>query len=286
MKIIIPGLVVFALWSTLCVRWYVCGVKELCDRSSASNNELVPELADSQVDSTPVVESLPGAPLSFEWSNWEPQLGNEFPQYRDSIQQIFSAEPGAEVEITGLFDPQELNNSNFDNLGLARAQAVKDLLLASGIKRSITVSSQIEDLSSGIGEKITMGVVYKLLPGMPTNTFVIVQKGAKLTIHYPSNKHAVQSDKKVMSAINRLAQQAIKQNRSIVVVGHTDNQGESRGNKILGLVRATEIKEILMESGMPESKVLAESEGEDVPIAGNHNPQGRHLNRRVELVII
>ena len=121
---------------------------------------------------------------------------------------------------------------------------------------------------------------------MPVNTFVIVQKGTKLTIHYPSNTHAVQSDKRVMSAINKLAQQATKQNRSILVVGHTDNQGESRENKILGLVRATEIKDILMDYGVSESKVLAESEGEDVPIASNLNPHGRHLNRRVELVII
>ncbi len=286
MKIIIPGLVVFALWSALCVRWYVCGVKELCDQNPTSNIELVPEPEDLEVNSTPAVESFPGAPLSFEWSNWEPQLGNDFSQYRDSIQQIFSVEPAAEVEITGLYDPQELNNSNFDDLGLARAQAVKDLLLASGIKRSITISSQIEDLSYGIGEKITKGVIYKLLPGMPVNTFVIVQKGTKLTIHYPSNTHAVQSDKRVMSAINKLAQQATKQNRSILVVGHTDNQGESRENKILGLVRATEIKDILMDYGVSESKVLAESEGEDVPIASNLNPQGRHLNRRVELVII
>jgi outer membrane protein OmpA-like peptidoglycan-associated protein len=78
----------------------------------------------------------------------------------------------------------------------------------------------------------------------------------------------------------------MKNDRDLLVVGHTDNHGEAMENKKLGLVRATKVKDILISYGMPERKVLAESEGEDVPLVNNTTKRGRQQNRRVEIIII
>ena len=71
-----------------------------------------------------------------------------------------------------------------------------------------------------------------------------------------------------------------------MVIGHTDSQGETMENNKLGLLRAAEIKEMLLSYGMEEKNVLAESEGESKPLVTNTTPQGRLQNRRVEIVII
>ncbi len=285
MKIVLPGLIVFALWSALCVRWYVCGIHEQCsDQPKDLGEEVV--TPEEVMDSASIIEDVIEAPLTFEWSGADPLVGEEFDNYRDSLMLIFDSEPGSIVEIIGLYDPQELNNSNFENLGFARAQAVKDLLLSSGIKRSINIQAKPEDLSAGLGDRINNGVLFGLNPTLPANGFVINRNGQKLIIHFPSNSANPRSDQQVLDAIRGLAKDALTQKRTILVVGHTDNQGEARENKVLGLIRASKIKDILLDSGMAEEYVLAESEGEEDPLASNGTITGRQLNRRVELVII
>ena len=286
MKIVIPGLVVFALWSWLCVRWYVCGIHELCEDTPALVEQSDPEIAPQLTDTLASVEEPEPAALSFDWSGWQPQIGPSYQDFEDSLILVFDEDPGAIVEITGIYDPQELNDSDFSNLGLARAQAVKDLLLTSGIKRAININAQTEDLSSYLGNQIRNGVSIALTPAVPMEGFAVVREGNKLTIHFPSDSENPRIDAQVLQSLRNLAQEAKDKGLSILVVGHTDSPGDAQKNRILGLKRASSIKDILLEAGLNDTSVLAESEGEDHPIANNATAKGRRLNRRVELVII
>ncbi len=77
----------------------------------------------------------------------------------------------------------------------------------------------------------------------------------------------------------------------IEVIGHTDAKGTEEYNYALGLRRATAVGEALIGLGFPETGVGFSSGGELSPIApnaledGSDNPEGRQLNRRVELVV-
>lgn len=285
MKILIPGLIIFTVWCVISVRWYVCGIQELCDHGQTIANEQEETAPDPLPEE--VLIQLYQAPLSFEWSSAEPITSEEFTAFRDSLVKVFDRSPAAVVEITGLYDQQEINNSEYENLGLARAQNIKQLLLYSGIKRSIRVNSETADLSSGLGGKINHGVSFGLIPQEAPNTdFIISEAKNKLVIHFPSNGAAPESNQQVRKALKKLAGSAMKNDRDLLVVGHTDNHGEAMDNKKLGLVRATKVKDILISYGMPERKVLAESEGEDVPLVNNTTKRGRQQNRRVEIIII
>jgi len=277
MKILIPGLIIFTVWCVISVRWYVCGIQELCDNGESITKELeetAPNFLPEEVLKQPAE-----APLSFEWSSAEPITSEKFTEFRDSIKKVFDRSPAAVVEITGLYDAQEINNSDFENLGLARAQNIKQLLLNSGIKRSIRINSATDDLSSGLGGKINKGIIFGLVPQEAVTTgFIITEAKNKLVIHFPSNSASAESDQQVSKALRKLAGNALKNDRNLLVVGHTDNQGEAMENKKLGLVRATKVKDILISYGMPERKVLAESEGEDVPLVNNTTKRGRQQN--------
>ena len=68
------------------------------------------------------------------------------------------------------------------------------------------------------------------------------------------------------------------------IVGHTDATGDPEPNEALSLERANAIKAALVERGIDEAKLAAAGAGEKRPAAGNDTPEGRALNRRVELI--
>jgi len=75
-------------------------------------------------------------------------------------------------------------------------------------------------------------------------------------------------------------------NSTIQIVGHTDNVGEAGYNQDLSLRRAEAVSDVLLDSGIPVSRIDAIGRGEDQPVASNLTPEGRAQNRRVEIVIL
>lgn len=72
--------------------------------------------------------------------------------------------------------------------------------------------------------------------------------------------------------------------KRIFVLGHTDDTGSSRLNADLSESRARAVARILSDAGVPMSQIYFQGSGETQPIADNRTPEGRALNRRVEIV--
>lgn len=64
--------------------------------------------------------------------------------------------------------------------------------------------------------------------------------------------------------------------------GHTDNQGNAPANLKLSLERAKAVREVLMQSGVPEQMLQIKGYGSERPVAANDTPYGRFKNRRIE----
>ncbi len=73
---------------------------------------------------------------------------------------------------------------------------------------------------------------------------------------------------------------------TVQVVGHTDNTGDAGYNQSLSLRRAQAVTAVLASEGVNTLRMQAIGRGEDAPVATNLTPEGRQLNRRVEIVII
>ncbi|MDI9766266.1 OmpA family protein [Pantoea dispersa] len=73
----------------------------------------------------------------------------------------------------------------------------------------------------------------------------------------------------------------------IVVSGHTDNTGNPQLNQTLSLKRAEAVRDWMRDTGdVPESCFAVQGYGESRPIATNDTPDGRALNRRVEISLV
>ncbi|QHM71915.1 OmpA family protein [Mixta intestinalis] len=73
----------------------------------------------------------------------------------------------------------------------------------------------------------------------------------------------------------------------IVVAGHTDNTGSTQKNQALSLKRAEAVRDWMRDSGdVAESCFAVQGYGESRPVADNDTPEGRALNRRVEISLV
>jgi|SRR5581483_6180924 len=69
----------------------------------------------------------------------------------------------------------------------------------------------------------------------------------------------------------------------ISVEGHTDNVGSDEYNLGLSERRANSVRAYLADQGVAPSRITAVGYGESRPKANNDTPEGRQLNRRVEI---
>lgn len=74
-------------------------------------------------------------------------------------------------------------------------------------------------------------------------------------------------------------------NSRVTITGHTDNTGSAAYNLDLSERRAIEVSSILIQGGVDGTRLTAVGAGEDQPISSNLTPEGRALNRRVDIRI-
>ncbi|MDY4901372.1 MAG: OmpA family protein [Treponema sp.] len=73
---------------------------------------------------------------------------------------------------------------------------------------------------------------------------------------------------------------------SFLVEGHTASTGYIAGEKKLSLERAHAIAKELIKRGVAEEKIICKGSGASKPVADNSTPEGKALNRRVEITIL
>jgi OOP family OmpA-OmpF porin len=69
------------------------------------------------------------------------------------------------------------------------------------------------------------------------------------------------------------------------IAGHTDSIGNDVANLALSKQRAETVRSLLISLGIEEQRVRAIGKGESEPKGDNGTPEGRLMNRRVEVTL-
>ncbi len=69
------------------------------------------------------------------------------------------------------------------------------------------------------------------------------------------------------------------------LISHTDPIGGKAYNEWLSEMRSTSVKEILLNHGIPESKISVKDWGLENPVYSNTTRSGMSMNRRVDVIL-
>ncbi|MDR3682949.1 MAG: OmpA family protein [Geothrix sp.] len=102
-------------------------------------------------------------------------------------------------------------------------------------------------------------------------------------LHFANGKAELGADAK--AAIQKVADglKGYTGDYSLVVSGHTSSLGGKALNKALSKRRADAVAKVLVDAGIPASRVQTVGVGPDKPIADNKTKEGQARNRRVEI---
>ncbi len=209
-----------------------------------------------------------------------------------SLKTFLSENAGKVVNVIGYYTDSETNDSAFPDLGLARANAVKNHLVANGV-----ASSQINTMSKLMGamvpkDNIYLGPVeYGLADKAVDAEDELKALYDKITanplvLYFETNQAAISLTPEQRQKVADISRYLDKvEGATCSVVGHTDNVGRRGPNVQLGQGRADFGKAYLAKNGIPEAKINASSKGPDQPIESNNTEEGRSKNRRTVITL-
>ena len=220
-----------------------------------------------------------------------PDLSPNNQAFLAKVAEYLKANPVKNITLTGRYLESEkaAKSGIFENIGIARAAAVEQLLVKMGVneKRFSIDYQMVADVA--LDEPIS----FNLFSPKPNdydhpvysfkdNTFSDANFAFGSDEFKPGEQCILYADSvKTFLAANPTM--------TLTITGHTDSIGAEKINLNLGLRRAKNAAAYFRELGV-KSEIISTTKGEEMPIApntidGNDNPDGRQKNRRVNFKI-
>ncbi|MCB0631349.1 MAG: OmpA family protein [Saprospiraceae bacterium] len=277
---------VFALWA----RWYfVCQVRGHC----GEQDERLHTLRLTDGDSTVILDQYDQ--FAFDTMSVVPRLNANNEAFLDTLAAILLADTSRDLTITGFIRPSEKNwkpeRGFFENIGVARADAIRSLLVKRGVPEGRISLDYKQSTDPDLLEPLTFSLFdprggpddYNRTAFVFTNmTF----SDANFEFNSAEFRPGTQA---VLYADSVKTYLGLNAGKILTIVGHTDSKGTDKYNYDLGLKRAENAREYFRELGVT-ADIGVESKGEKEPVApnsinGKDSPENRQKNRRVNFII-
>mgnify|MGYP006333241471 CR=1 FL=1 len=194
---------------------------------------------------------------------------------------------GKSFNITGYYKSDENNNTAFPNLGLARANAVKNHLVSQGIPSAqINTMGQLMDSMVPDGNTYKGPVAYAFEGESATakddlKALYDKIKAEPLVLYFETSESTIELTPEQRQRFADISKYLDKDaNASCTITGYTDNTSNRTTNMALGQRRADFAKEYLIKNGLSGTRIKTSSKGPDDPVASNTTEEGRAKNRR------
>jgi len=229
------------VWVSFWWWWYTCKICETCLCYQSK---------------TPVVTAIPKetGPILFNLNDSDAMTQYVWPHYRDSLEDLMS--PKQTLEIEGQYLDEESNPTSFENLGLARAHAIRQLF-PERLMDKINLSTLKIDKRPGMEQNPFVASAFYIRPAAES----ILDTANKTLIYFKSNSVQRIRDKEIESTLDQLAQKHQSDRSFFNITGFTDNTGAEKLNLKMGLSRAKAIKDYLIKKGIAADRINIYSKG-------------------------
>lgn len=287
MRILLPILAFVAL-ALIARWWYVCRILGNCG-ATPEPQTIVTDRLQTLAFKNGSKTILSGYDhFDFDTGYVAPKLNANNGVFLDKVAEYLLKNPELLLNITGGYglDEEGRNRGFFENLGLARANAIRNLLVERNLEPArITLS--YNHGAPGIRQQPIIFDVYtaaqkvEFIPlaytfeDMTFSDESFVPNGVEFRPILPLVEYA-DSVRKFLT---------LHKTRALSIVGHTDNHGDAKANLKLGTERAENVMRYFRELGVPPRQMAAFSEGGKHPVSDNSTEVGRRRNRRINFIL-
>ncbi len=213
-------------------------------------------------------------PLVFDEKSSAAIVGVGFPEMKASLNTGLT---GQILEITGQWYDGET-----ESIGLARAQAVQDLLRdLIAPERTLMIAQKAGTAPPAPFAAAMFRWTGEMLPVPAQNSAIAPSVSGPLEVYFDSNSAKAELGPEKLAEIAAFVRAA--NGKQIIVYGHTDSSGQAGKNAPLGKRRAQALVALLRKAGF-SGDIEAQSRGADDPKADNLSTDGKRLNRRAQAV--
>lgn len=212
-------------------------------------------------------------------------------QAATDVATYFQGHENKVLTITGYYKSDEVNNTAYPNLGIARANAVKNYLVSLGApSRHIDTRGVLKDDLVPDAENILYGPVDFAVSQLDDRTALMEEmasiaaeiKDNPLLLYFETDQATLNLTAEQQEKVAKISRYLDKvEGARCHIVGHADNTGTEEHNYNLGMERAKFAEHYFIDNHIPESHIDVISKGEKDPIATNETDEGRAKNRRV-----
>lgn len=215
----------------------------------------------------------------------------------EKLKTFLVGNPKQKVTITGYATTDEKNTTTYPNLGLARANDVKNYFVSKGLSADqFDTKGEIIATWKTKADTLLGPVSYEI--NALTDTVTTKTNGedfaalkAKinadpLILHFNTNKSNNNLNAQERQKIKDITYYIVHVNdAALLIVGHSDNVGKRESNVVLAQKRADFTKNYLSKNGIDGNKIETQSKGPDEPIGDNTTADGKANNRRTVVTI-
>ncbi len=283
MRNLLPILAFIALAVLAC--WW-CVSLMLGPKTEVNNTNERPQTLDFNHGTKTILKAYDH--FAFDTGQVAPKLNANNAFFLDKITAYLQENPNLLLNITGGYgiDEEGEDRGFFENLGLARANAVRDLL----IQRKLDPDRITLSFNTGAGAIRQQPITFNAYTPAQSVDFVplaytfedmtfsdesFVPKGSEFRPILPLVEYA--------DSVRQFL--ALHKDKKISIIGHTDNQGDAKTNLTLGTQRAQNVLRYFRELGIPPRQMAAFSEGGKYPVSNNNTEVGQRRNRRINFII-
>jgi outer membrane protein OmpA-like peptidoglycan-associated protein len=174
--------------------------------------------------------------------------------------------------------------------GIGAAGGALAAALISGKRKNVLLAAGLGALAGGVAGNYMDQQEAKLRAQLQGTGVSVTRVGDQIILNMPGNITFATNSADVSASfypvLDSVALVVNEFEKTYVdVVGHTDSTGSREYNQQLSVRRAESVAGYLRSQQILPERLLTRGVGPDSPVASNDTPEGRALNRRVEIIL-
>lgn len=162
--------------------------------------------------------------------------------------------------------------------------------LISGKRKNVLLGAGIGALAGGLVGNYMDRQEAKLRAQLRGTGVSVSRHGDQITLNMPGNITFATNSSNISAdfypVLDSVALVVIEFKQTYVdILGHTDSTGRADYNQTLSVRRADSVARYLESQQVLGDRIITRGFGQNAPIADNDTPEGRALNRRVEIIL-